>query len=186
MAESIRDDIHVPFEPQDIYGLVSFWNFDSASDTFTATQGEPYTLRSHSGVLLRVDDPKAPLGGSAIRIDEGQWLDIPRTECPRLDIHGPTAHLCVIAWIRRDHTQVSQCEFIAGQWNETNLGRQYGLFLNIRVWELGDRICGHISNTGGPTPGYRYCADGAMGATTIPYGEWSVIGMSYDGQAGYA
>ena len=186
MPEAIRENIHVPFEPSDIPGLVSYWDFSSPGTSFTADLGEPYTLISRTGQFDLVKDPDGPQGGTGIRIDEGQWLEIPRSECPRLDIHGMNGHLSVIAWIRRDRTKVPQCEFIAGQWNETNKGRQYGLFINISVWGLPDRICGHLSNTGGPSPGYRYCTDGAMGATEIEYGQWSVIAMSYDGQAGYA
>lgn len=186
MPETIEAGIHIPFEPEDIPGLVAFWKFHAASDQFSAQQGEPYTLRSQSGKLSIVDDDDAPLGGKALQIDEGQWLNIPRRECPRLDIHGKDGHLTVVAWVRREQTQTEHCEFIAGQWNESNRGRQYGLFLNIKVWGLSNRICGHLSHVGGPTPGYKYCTDGAMGATEIQCNEWAVIAMSYDGQAGYA
>ena len=186
MTESIRSDIHISFEPEEIPGLVSYWDFRKSSDHFPATQGEPYVLLSQSGPLEIVEEKDAPLGGSALQINEGQWLNIPRKDCPRLDIHGKDGHLTVVAWVRRKRTTSGQCEFIAGQWNESNRGRQYGLFLNIKVWGLGDRICGHLSHVGGPTPGYKYCADGAMGATEIACETWNVVAMSYDGQAGFA
>jgi len=142
-------------------------------------------LQSQSGRLEVIEDA-ACLGGTALVIPEGHWLSIPRPECPRLDIHGKDGHLTLVAWINRGKTRENHCEFIAGQWNETNKGRQYGLFINIGVWGENDRIFGHLSNVGGPTPGYKYCMDGAMGGTKIACDEWIVAGVSYDGQAGYA
>ena len=175
----------IPFEPQNIPGLVSFWDFDRSGTDFVAQQGEPYCLRSRSGPLDVVEDPAA-YGGRALQIREGQWLAIPRHECPRLDIHGKDGHLTVIAWIHRGRTAHDHCEFIAGQWNESSRGRQYGLFLNITVWGPKNRIFGHLSNVGGPTPGYKYCMDGPMGATEIAHDAWQVVAMTYDGQAGCA
>lgn len=179
-------DLIVPFEAQDIPDLVSFWNFNKSGDRFVAEQGRPYGLQSQSGSLEVVEDAGAGFGGNALRVKEGQWLSIPRHECPELDIHGKDGQLTVIAWIKREKTSVNQCEFIAGQWNETNRGRQYGLFLNISVWGVGDRVFGHLSHVGGPTPGYKYCMDGSLGASKIPHGQWTMVAMSYDGQAGYS
>lgn len=186
MAESVKQSHLIPFEPIDIPGLVSFWHFEQTSKTFKTTQGEPYTLHSQSGTLEITDDPTAPLGGKALNLQEGQWLNIPRNKCPKLDIHGPNGHLTLIAWVKRQKTAKPQCEFIAGQWNESDGGRQYGLFINISVWQQPNQICGHISHIGGPTPGYKYCIDGAMGATPIPYDEWVTVAMSYDGQSAFA
>jgi len=92
----------------------------------------------------------------------------------------------LIAWIKRGRKSNAECEFIAGQWNETNKGRQYGLFLNIRTWGGADQVCGHLSTTGGPTPGYKYCFDGPIGATPVDHEHWHCIAMSYDGTFGHA
>jgi len=181
-----EESFRVPLEPKDIPGLVSFWNFNRSGERFIAEQGQPYGLQSRSGPLEVVEDPDASFGGTALQLKEGQWLSIPRRECPDLDIHGRDGHLTLIAWIKRERTRKRQCEFIAGQWNETNRGRQYGLFLNIRVWGAEDRVFGHLSHVGGPTPGYKYCMDGCMGATDVAFDQWSVVAMSYDGQAGSA
>ncbi len=176
----------IDFQPADIPGLVAFWTFKRSADHYTATAGEAYTLRSQSGLLDVVHEDLGPLGGAALDLREGQWLNIPRRDCPKLDIHGPDGHLTVIAWIKRRRTASPHCEFIAGQWNESRRGRQYGLFLNIGVWGQTDQICGHLSNVGGPTPGYKYCMDGPVGATVVPWDGWSVVAMSYDGHCGYA
>lgn len=186
MKESVVLECLVPFEPEDIPGLVSFWDFRHSGEQFVAQQGHPYCLRSQARPLQVVDDPHAPFGGRALLVEEGQWLSIPRHECPGLDFHGVDGHFTLISWIQRGQTSHHGCEFIAGQWNETNRGRQYGLFLNLGVWLLGDCICGHLSNVGGPTPGYKYCMDGSMGATEICHDEWHMVAMSYDGKSGYA
>lgn len=172
--------------PQVFPGLVSFWNFNQSGETFTACEGERYTLQSQSGQLEILKDTAAPLGGQALRIQKGQWLNIARKDCPKLDIHGPDGQLTVVAWIKRHREEQQGCEFIAGQWNETGGGRQYGLFLNISVWEQEQQVCGHLSNVGGPTPGYKYCIDGPVGRTEVGFDEWSVVAMSYDGSNGYA
>ena len=171
--------------PETFPNLVAFWDFNQSGKEFPTAQGEPYTLQSRSGALEVVADPDAPLGGKALRIEQGQWLNLARNDCPQLDIHGPTGHLTVIAWIKRKKNEKRGCEFIAGQWNESDGGRQYGLFLNISVWQERDQVCGHLSNVGGPTPGYKFCIDGPVGATPVAFDEWSVIAMTYDGTQGY-
>lgn len=165
--------------------LVAHWNFNDSGDAFTACEGEPYVLHSQVGRMDVTSEMNAPLGGTALRIKKGQWLNIARAECPLLDIHGPNGQLTVIAWLKRER-QPSGCEFVAGQWNESNRGRQYGLFLNICTWQSSQQVCGHLSRVGGPTSGYQYCMDGPMGATPVPFDEWLCIGMSYDGYNGYA
>jgi len=172
--------------PADFPGLIAFWDFKDPGERFQTAQGADYILESQSGPLDLIEDSKAPLGGKAIQIKKGQWLNLPRCECPRLDIHGPDGQLTVMAWIKRHKEEQQGCEFIAGQWNETGLGRQYGLFLNISVWEQEEQVCGHLSNVGGPTPGYKYCIDGPVGQTPVPFDEWAVIAMTYDGHSGYA
>lgn len=184
MQETPNQKWRVSFQPEEIPGLVTFWNFTGSGENFVASQGEAYCLQSQSGPLNVVEDPDAAFGGKALVLEEGQWLSIPRKACPGLDFHGKEGHLTLVAWIKRGKTVTDQCEFIAGMWNESNRGRQYGLFLNIRVWGPGHRIFGHLSHVGGPTPGYKYCMDGSLGGTEIPHGEWAVVAMSYDGQAG--
>jgi hypothetical protein len=176
-------------DPRSFPGLVSFWDFKTRlpQGAWPASAGaNPYTLLEQAGPLSTVEDDKAPLGGNPLELPEGKWLAIPRPHCPGLDIHGKEGHLTVMAWIKRGQTLKPGCEFIAGQWNETNLGRQYGLFINIRTWNGSDQICGHLSTTGGPTPGFKYCYDGPIGKTPIDRETWHCIGMSYDGRQGYA
>ncbi|MFW6599478.1 LamG-like jellyroll fold domain-containing protein [Propionibacteriaceae bacterium Y2011] len=184
--------LETPAGPAELPGLVAHWDFgtrggEPAGDdgVWRTAAGTDLLLTEQAGPMVTVADPGAPFNGRALRVDEGQWLSIPRADCPGLDIHGPTGRLTVIAWIRRWHTSVPGCEFIAGQWNETGESRQYGLFLNISVWGERDQVCGHLSTTGGPTPGHRYCMDGPVGATPID-DAWHCVAMSYDGTFGWA
>lgn len=179
MPEAAHDGFLIPRTPADFPGLAAYWRFDHAGERFTAVEGEPYTLTANQPLDISED-------GKGVIIPEGAWLACPREECPLLDVHGPGGQLTVIAWLKREQTQHGGCEFIAGQWNETNRGRQYGLFLNIMVWRERHQVTGHLSNVGGPTPGYKYCIDGPVGATPVACGQWSTVSMSYDGNIGYA
>lgn len=186
MLESVVPSHLTLSHPGEIPGLTAFWHFSASSDRFSSEQGEPHTLVSQTGPLEVVHDPAAPWGGTALHLRESQWLSLPRHECPALDFHGPNGHFTVAAWIRREQKSNRECEFLAGMWNESQGGRQYGLFLNIGVWQQRDQVCGHLSHTGGPTPGYKYCIDGPVGATPVPRDRWSFVAMSYNGTSGYA
>lgn len=173
-------------EPSGIPGLATFWHFNKSAGAFDSAAGNPCTLVSQTGELDVIDDPTAPLGGKALALREGQWLNVQRKLCPFLNFHGSNRPFTLLAWLRREKKRNRGCEFIAGMWNESQCGRQYGLFLDISVWQQHDQVCGHLSNVGGPTPGYQYCIDGPVGSTPVPFDSWSVVGMSYDGYSGYA
>lgn len=175
----------LPTAPQDIPGCLAFWDFQEAGPTWTSRGAAVYALEIGGGSPAVEDSAGAPFGPKALRLPEGAWLRIPRAQCPLLDRHGDMG-LTVLAWIRRQQTARPQCEFLAGQWNETAGGRQYGLFLNIGVWGGRDQVCGHVSTCGGPTPGFKYCMDGAIGATPVPRDAWSCVGMAFDGRTATA
>jgi hypothetical protein len=99
-----------------------------------------------------------------------------------LNIHGELAEVTVAAWVKRQVTATSHCEFIAGIWNETNEKRQYGLFLNLAIWDSAEQVCGHVSSIGGPTPGYEYCMDASIGRSRVPLDRWQFVAFTYDGQ----
>ncbi|GAB4456759.1 MAG: hypothetical protein OHK0029_15310 [Armatimonadaceae bacterium] len=168
--------------PTDLPDLVSFWDFAEDTGAERVARG-PYPYR------LRDANPKQPVrrvtegvfGSRAAHFRPGQALYIPRAECPALNLHGPNAQVSVVAWVKREPSPHAwACQAVAGMWNEHGK-RQYCLFLNLRIWESGEQVGAHVSSVGGPTPGFKYCMDAAIGATPVSLGEWHCLAMTYDG-----
>lgn len=172
----------LPVTPEAFPGLVAFWDFQQAPGQRRATLGEDYLLQEPAGPILQTRQAGNPWGPFTAHIREGQYFRIGRADAPLLDVHGPGRSVTVAAWILREHKSYRQCEFIAGQWNETNLGRQYGLFLDIPAYGQEHKVSAHVSGSGGPTPGYRYCMDVAYSRTPVSWGTWHFVALSYDGQ----
>lgn len=120
----------------------------------------------------------------ALLLNEGEWLCVPRNECPALDFHGANSQFTISLWIRRNRVKdpTRCCEAIAGMWDEWHKKRQYCLFLNLKIHSSSDRVCGHVSDVGGGTGEHRFCQTAAIGATPVPFGEWCHIAFSYDGR----
>ncbi|WP_339613764.1 LamG-like jellyroll fold domain-containing protein [uncultured Rubinisphaera sp.] len=143
-------------------------------------------LLEHNGPVKTLE---AGPFGSAIKINQGQWLSIPREKIGPLDIHGPDAQVTVVAWIHRNKTSYWQA--IAGVWDETRGKRQYCLFLNAskqtdyrtmtRV-PSKDRFQGHVSAVGSKTPNDEACITYATSGQTVPMEGWHSLAMTYDGK----
>lgn len=189
MGMTMHDQQRGGSMPDDVADLVAFWQFDEpAGQPRVSSAGtESLVLLEQRGPIARVDE--GVFGPHAARIHTGQWFAIERANVGGLDIHGPDAQVTVVAWIKRLDTKVWQA--IAGIWGETQKTRQYCLFLNaprgtradeMQRYPLANRIHGHVSAVGGPTPGHKYCITYSSGATEIPMDTWTCIAMSYDGQ----
>lgn len=161
-----------------------------AAWTFQEPIGTPKVAAGASGLVLR-DGGEQPVerveggvfGPYAARFGLETWLHLPRAECGALNLHGPEAQVSVVAWVRRGrHPNPNACQAVAGMWHETGRRRQYCLFLNLRIWDSAEQVCGHVSNVGGPTPGYPYCMDASIGATPVPFDVWQCVGFTYDGE----
>lgn len=164
-----------------IENLVCFWDFnEEPGKTRISKYSQPYGLLEGDQPIERNED--GLFGLYSARIKEGQWFYIPRDRCPELNIYGKNAELTVVAWIKRDRKSYNQCEAIAGMWNETEKKRQYCLFLNLGIWESSQQVGGHISAVGGPTEGYKYCMDAAIGETVVPYDIWQCVAFTYNGK----
>lgn len=172
--------------------LVALWDFQEEAGQPRVSQGpHRYVLEEMVGGVRRVED--GVLGPYSAEITPGQWLRAARRETPALNIGGPDAKLTVAAWVKRhrkplmtrngnpDGPWFKECEFIAGIWNETGEKRQYGMFLNLGIWDSKEQLCGHVSAIGGPTPGYRYCMDASIGQTPLPEDGWLFLAITYDG-----
>jgi len=166
----------------DVPGLICFWDFQEPSGSQRVARGRhAYELTEMAGAVDRVEG--GIFGPYAAYLKHGQWFSIPRSECPALNIHGPKAQVSVIAWIKRYRKPEVECEFVAGMWNETQAKRQYGMFLDLRIHNGADQVGCHVSGTGGPSEGSRWCMESSIGATKVDCGEkWHCAGISYDGR----
>jgi hypothetical protein len=83
--------------------------------------------------------------------------------------------------VKRAPKSNGECQAVAGMWNETVATRQYCLFLDLSIWSSEEQACGHVSATGAPTPGYKYCMEAAIGAKPLGLGEWRQVAFTFDG-----
>ena len=163
-----------------IKDLICFWDFnEKEGEARLSKAGYPYRLREGHGQIKRVKD--GLFGKYSAFIKEGQWFYIPRDQCPALNIKGKEKQVSVVAWVKRSGKSTNECEAIAGMWNETNKKRQYCLFLNLSIWASSQQVGGHISGTGGPTEGFKYCMDVSIGKEQVPFNQWQCVAFTYDG-----
>lgn len=156
-------------------GCIALWHVD-ANGTLAGSRG----LR-----LQTCGAPPQPVAGGvfaerSLRFNGTGWLRVPRQQLGALDIHGAGAQVSVLAWFRWNREDLYQA--IAGIWNETACCRQYCLFLNLNTrYNSLHNLHGHISHTGGPTPGHEFCVTYATGGGKVKTGEWTFAALTYDG-----
>ena len=164
--------------------LVCFWDFQKrANGGYVSSGSHAYTLKPQNGPIETSPDG---VFGSSLKIRQGQWLLLPREDCPALNFHGRD-EVTIVAWIQRESDSVWQ--YIAGMWNERDAKRQYALFTcagSQTNFETMDRIPakhqthGYASDVGGATPGKPFCFSYASGKTKLPKREWVMIAYTYD------
>lgn len=165
-------------------GLIAFWDFQEPAGTPRRARGpHALELREHADGRPVARGDRGPFGAHSARFDGTGWLSIPRQAVGPLDRHGPQAQVTVLAWLRRAEKARRECQAVAGIWDETHKHRQYCLFLDLTIWDSGHQACGHVSYLGGPTPGYRWCMDAAIGATPIALGGWRFVAFTYNALA---
>ncbi|MHA6481973.1 LamG domain-containing protein [Paenibacillus sp. strain BS8-2] len=161
--------------------LVSLWDFQEEGGSPRVAKGRcEYALQEMAGPVHRTEE--GVLGQYSADIVHGQWFSIPRSLCPELNFHSDRSQLTVAAWVKWELQEHRGCKAIAGMWDETRSKRQYCLFIDLKIWDSAEQVCGHVSSVGGPTPGYEYCMTTAIGSTPISKGEWHFIAFTYDGQ----
>jgi hypothetical protein len=150
------------------------WDFRTDNPLVSAGQHN-FALQEMGGAVTFYDE--------GMYLERGQWLRIPRQSAPELAIHGLGAQVTVIARIKRQpQPETYDCETIAGVWDESRLKRQYCLFLDLPIWDSSDQVGGHVSSHGGPTLGYEYCMDAAIGRTVVTFDQWHTVAFTYDGE----
>lgn len=150
-------------KPESIDNLICFWSFMEESGTERISSGRcQYALREGTPFIERVKE--GVFGEYSARIKEGEWFYIPRAQCPALNIHGKDGEVTVVAWIKRDVKQYSQCEAVAGMWDETQGKRDnivcFWIYGYGAVVSKQEDMCPEREVH---TEGYKYCMDAAIG-----------------------
>ncbi len=173
--------------PDEVAGLVCFWDFPDGGGRLTSKGPNADVLEERNGKIAASAESIFP-GGHALDIKFKQWLVIPREKCPALNLHGDD-EVTVVAWIKRKGNAYWQ--YIAGVWNERDEKRQYALFTTgghqadwktLERTPVRNRVHGYVSDVGGATEGKPFCFSYATGAKTVPEEKWIMASYTYDGE----
>lgn len=172
--------------PTGLQDLVAFWDFQA--DDLVAQGPHATRLHAMNGGPRRASG--GVFGSSSMQftpegILAGGFLGASCDQAPELNIGGPDAVFTLVAWIYRLPSSYAACQFVAGVWNEHGR-RQYGMFLNLGIWDSREQIGAHVSSHGGATPGFPYCMDAAIGATPVSFEQWHCAAIAYDGVRAYS
>lgn len=160
--------------------LVAFWDFQEPSNAPRISRGPRPIALEVCGKVERAE--VGVFGPYGARFTGEGYLGASRKDAPELGIGGAGAQVSILAWLRREECRNwGGCECVAGVWNE-HAKRQYALFLNLRIWDSSQQIGAHVSDIGGPTRGFKYCMDAAIGQTPIPQNEWVFAALTFDGR----
>lgn len=137
-----------------------------------------FALHETNGTVPRVNE--GPLSGYSVLFAGKAFLSLPNAETGKLNIHGKNQGVTVMAWVKWSGEQTG---FVGGMWNEYQEGgkRQYGLFVSLPYYNGRNQVCGHISQTGKPTPPFPYSIDYSASPQKVPANEWSCVAFTYDG-----
>lgn len=166
--------------PISITDLVAFWDFQEEATQLHTSRGPHSSKLEAHGAVERVEG--GVFGPYAARFCGEGFLRAPRDRAPELCIGGAGAAVSVVAWLKREQRADAGgcCEFVAGVWNEHSR-RQYALFLDLRIHDSFQQLGAHVSHTGGPSKGFKYCMEAAIGARAAPFQSWVCAAMTYDG-----
>ena len=165
---------------EDTKGLVAFWDFKEIEGQNRTSVGlNNFQLKETNGTLARIDE--GPISGYSTLFGNCAYLVLPNSETGFLNISGDDASITVVAWLKWTGEQIG---FVGGMWNEYQDGgkRQYGLFISLPEYNGGNQVCGHISNTGKPTPPFPYSIDYSASKQEVPANEWACVAFTYDGK----
>ena len=176
-----------------IPGLVGFWDFSepAGSERMSKWTPQDHALAEVGGPIART--AHGPVSGYSAYLDGRRHFVIPHDRTGDLNIHGTNAQVSMVAFIKIERMD----SFIAGMWNSGSREkgddsgvRQYALLLNVPEYGGRDRVCPHVSATGGfsrdtAPDGTEYtlpwCGDHAVSASKVALNRWVSVGFTYDG-----
>jgi len=160
-------------------GLVALWDFkEDAGKARKAFGKGKFPLSEQKGIISRIEE--GPLSGYSASFRDSAFLCLPNSKTGKLNISGKNQGVTVMAWVKWE----GKTGFVGGMWNEYESGgkRQYGLFVSLPYYNGADQVCGHISNSGKPTPPFPYSIDYSASKQKVEKGQWQFVAFTYDGQ----
>jgi len=161
-------------------GLVAFWDFKEKEGHARKAWGMgKFQLKEMNGTLPRISE--GPLSGYSAQFGNKAYLCLPNSQTGKLNIFGKEQGVTVIAWVKWTGEQPG---FVGGMWNEYQDGgkRQYGLFVSLPHYNGKNQVCGHISQTGRPTPPFPYSIDYSASKQEVAAKQWVCVAFTYDGK----
>lgn len=161
-------------------GLIAFWEWTGADNTarLTSKVGDHVLSLGAGSLSFTTSGP-----GEALVLNGSTYLTIPAASVGDLNIGATYGDACtVFAWIYR--TPTASADAIMGIWQEDDADpkRQYCLFCDLTGWDGNERVNGHVSKSGGPTPGYIYSRDTSVNRRQMMPTKWYFIAFTYDGE----
>lgn len=160
--------------------LIALWDFkEEGGQTRKSFGKEEYPLDEMNGTLARINE--GPLSGYSAKFDGTNYLSLANSKTGNLNIFGKRKEITVMAWIKWTGEQTG---FLGGMWNEHQDGgkRQYGLFISLPHYNGKNQVCGHISQTGKPTPPFPYSIDYSASRQEVQPNQWTCVAFTYDGK----
>jgi hypothetical protein len=171
--------------------LIAFWDFSEELGEVRKSSSfkdrKSYHLMEGNGPVKKVNE--GPIGGSSALIEEGNWFFVPRDSLGELNIFGKDAQVTIVAWVKKESSKPWQA--IAGVWDETRLKRQYYMFLNAHSkthfnemvrYPANGLLHGHISASGGKSPGEVAWISYSSSGDSVPENQWTCVAITYDGK----
>ncbi|QIG39078.1 LamG domain-containing protein [Microbacterium sp. 4R-513] len=160
--------------------LVASWSFSEAAAPFASSVAGVAPLAQGTGSAAK--KVATPFGGGVQFDGAKDYLRVARAQIGPLNIGATTGAVTIAAWVYSADTNNAM---IAGCWQEVAAGneRSYGLFNDLPTYGGDDRVCMHVSATGGATPGYPSSRDVAADPRTITRGAWQFHVGTYDGSS---
>lgn len=160
--------------------LVALWDFKEPEGQSRKAIGEGvFALAEQNGTLPRISE--GPLSGYSAQFGNKAFLSLSNSAVGKLNIYGKNQGVSVMAWIKWTGEQTG---FVGGMWNEYQDGgkRQYGLFVSLPHYNGKNQVCGHISQTGKPTPPFPYSIDYSASKQEVRANEWVCVAFTFDGK----
>ena len=161
-------------------GFVALWKFNEKPGENRKAVGKGnFPLTEGNGLVERIAE--GPVSGYSIQLSGDNFMSLSNDKTAELNIYGENQGVTVVAWVKWTGEQTG---FVGGMWNEYEDGgkRQYGLFVSLPYYNGANQVCGHISQTGKPTPPFPYSIDYSASQQTVPANEWCMVALTYDGE----